>query len=248
MHLLRPTDFVDAPASPNASKGFRPQGIVRLYEGPEWKRGKLLWERKNLFVNAGLIPLASLIAGVTSGQFVAAAGFGSGSTPVTVTDTDLTTTPKYYNAIGAHTIGPSGGLSVGSVQFAYALGATDYGATGLTIQELGLFAGTASLPVATGTANPSWAASTGKTIGNLIVDSNLNIQRCTTNGNTGTGAPSWATTVGTTTNDFTGGGTAVWTCVALHTAPTPMICHVVVPSFAFTPGVSNYSGTWTLTF
>ena len=218
------------------SQGKRPHGTVRLY-----RRGKLLWERDNLFVNAGLTVLASLISGVTAGEIAAAVGFGSGSMTPAVTDTDLTSGPKYYNAVGTHTIGPSGGVASGSVLFNYSLLTTDYAANGMTITELGLFAGTATLPAAIGTTNPAWAASMTKAAGNLIVDSNGNIQRCTTAGTTGASAPAWATTLNSTTND----GTAVWTLVALHTAPAPMIAHVLVPAFPYT-GTGNYSGTWTL--
>jgi hypothetical protein len=218
------------------SQGKWPRGTVRLY-----RRGKLLWERDNLFVNAGLTVLASLISGVTAGEIAAAVGFGSGTTTPAVADTDLTAAPKYYNAVGTHTIGPSGGVASGSVLFNYSLLTTDYGANGMTITELGLFAGSATLPAAIGTTNPAWAASTAKVVGNLIVDSNGNIQRCTTAGTTGASAPAWATALNSTTSD----GTAAWTLVALHTAPTPMIAHVVVPAFPYT-GTGNYSGTWTL--
>jgi hypothetical protein len=235
----------------------RPKGIVRLYEGGEvrrggsarclrnsgWRRGKLLWERENLFVNAGLPSLASLMAGVTSGEYALAVGFGSGNTTPALTDTDVTA-PKYYNAVAGHT------LSGPAVTFNFALTLNvDYGASGITIQELGLYAntGAAVLPAASGTSNPSWAATTAKTVGNLIVDSNGNIQRCTTAGNTGTSAPTWATTIGATTNDSTGGGTAVWTLVALHTAPTPLMAHVLQPSFLFN-NTGTFTGTWTFTF
>jgi len=217
-------------------QGQRPHGIVRLY-----KHGRLMWECDNLFVNAGLTVLASLISGVTAGEIAASVGFGSGAMTPAVTDTDLTAAPKYYNAVGTHTIGPSGGVASGSVLFNYSLLTTDYGANGMTITELGLFAGAAALPAAIGTANPAWAASTAKVIGNLIVDSNGNIQRCTTAGTTGGSAPAWAATLNSTTND----GTAVWTLVAMHTAPSPMIAHVVVPAFPYS-GTGNYSGTWTL--
>lgn len=219
-----------------AAGGERPHGIVRLY-----KHGRILWECENLFVNAGLTVLASLIAGSTTGEIAAAAGFGSGTMAPAVTDTDLTAAPKYYNTLGTHTIGPSGGVASGSVLFNYSLLATDYGANGMTITELGLFAGTATLPAAIGTTNPAWASSSAKVVGNLIVDSNGNIQRCTTAGTTGASAPAWATTLNSTTND----GTAVWTLAALHTAPAPMIAHVVVPAFPYS-GTGNYSGTWTL--
>ncbi|MGH7932262.1 MAG: hypothetical protein ACREQN_03735, partial [Candidatus Binataceae bacterium] len=70
---------------------MRPKGIVRLY-----KLNRLLWERDNLFVDAGLPALANLIAGVTAGQFVAAAGFGSGSATAAPTDTELNAEPAYY--------------------------------------------------------------------------------------------------------------------------------------------------------
>jgi hypothetical protein len=214
---------------------MRPKGHVRLY-----RRKKLIWERQNLFVNSGLPVLANLIAGVTTGQFVTAIGFGSGSASPTITDTALTANPTYYNAIVSHSF-----PSAGSVQFNYALAASDYGALGITIQELGLFAndGAAALPAAIGTTNPVWSAATAEAVGALIVDSNGSLQRCTTAGTTGAGAPGWATTLGATTND----GSVVWTLVALHSAPSPMIAHVEVPAFPYN-GTSQYSGTWTLTF
>ncbi len=60
-------------------QGRRPHGTVRLY-----KRGRILWEGDNLFVNAGLTVLASLISGVTAGEIAVAAGFGSGTTAQSV--------------------------------------------------------------------------------------------------------------------------------------------------------------------
>lgn len=214
---------------------MRPHGIVKLYA-----HGKLIWQRQNLFVNTGLPPLANLIAGITAGQSVSAMGFGSGAAAPTTADTGLSTTPAYYNAIGSYSFPSSG-----SVQFNYSLQVTDYGATGMTIQELGLFANSASvaMPAALGTTNPSWSASLARTLGTIIVDSNSNLQRCTTTGTSGSGAPTWSTSLNTTTTD----GTAVWTLIALHTAPGPLIAHVSVPAFAYT-GTGNYSGTWTLTF
>jgi hypothetical protein len=60
---------------------------------------------------------------------------------------------------------------------------------------------------------PAWAASTAVTAGQMIVDSNGNVQECTTAGTTyGTVPTSWGSTVGATTSD---GSTVVWTCVAL---------------------------------
>ena len=77
----------------------------------------------------------------------------------------------------------------------------------------------------------------------MIVDANGNLQRCTTSGTSGASAPVWATTLDATTAD----ASAVWTLVALHTAPGPLIARVVVPAFAYT-GAANYAGTWTITF
>lgn len=214
---------------------MRPQGLVRLYH-----RKQLIWEKPNLFVNAGLPLLANLIAGVTAGQYVTAIGFGSGPASPTISDTVLTAAPAYYNAIVSHSF-PSGG----SVQFTYAIGPTDYAAAGIAIQELGLFAnaGGVLLPAASGTGNPAWSASTAEAVGTLIVDSNGSVQRCTTAGTTGGAAPAWASSIGVTTAD----GSAVWTLVALHSAPGPMVAHVEVPAFPYS-GASQYTGTWTLTF
>src|SRR5689334_7788300 len=103
-------------------------GIVRFYED-----GRLLFERHNLVVNAGLTALANLLGGVTSGEFVAVVGFGSGNTAPSPVDTGLGATPAYYNAVGTVTIGPAGGVAAGSVQFAYQLLTTDYAANPLTI-------------------------------------------------------------------------------------------------------------------
>lgn len=214
---------------------MRPKGIVRLF-----KRGRLIWEGENLFVNSGLPAMANLIAGVTSGQYITGIGFGSGAITPALTDAGLASPPAYYNAIGAFAFPSSG-----SVEFNYALAATDYGANGMTIQELGLFAnsGNAVLPAVIGSTAPNWAASTPEAAGNLVIDGNGNLQRCTTPGTTGVSAPAWATTLNATTPD----GGAIWTLAAFHTAPSPMIAHVSVPPFTYT-GTGNYSGTWTLTF
>ena len=214
---------------------MRPKGIVRLYT-----REHLIWERENLFVNTGLPLLANLIAGVTAGQSVSTMGFGSGSSAFIAADSGLTAAPAYYNAIGSYTF-----LSAGSVQFNYSLQVTDYGAVGITIQELGLFANSSSfaMPAAVGTANPSWSGSLVRTLGTIVADANGNLQRCTTAGTSASSAPSWSTTLGATSTD----GSAGWTLVALHNAPGPLVAHVSVPAFAYT-GTGNYSGTWTLTF
>jgi hypothetical protein len=221
------------------------KGIVRFYEG-DWRKGegRLLWERENLVVTSGLVALASLAGGVTSGEFISVVGFGSGSTAPAMGDTGLGANPSYYNSTGTVVVGPSGSVPSGSVQIAYSLGTTDYAANPLTITEIGYFGntGSASFPAAVGTTFGAWAATHAYSVGNLIVDSNNNIQRCTTAGTSGGAHPTWATTIGATTNDQS---PLVWTLVALHTAPTPLIGHLLVPSFPYTGG-ATFSGTYTL--
>jgi len=63
---------------------------------------------------------------------------------------------------------------------------------------------------------PAWASSQAVTAGQMILDSNGNIQECTVSGTTGSSAPSnWGSSVGATTAD---GATVVWTCAALGPA------------------------------
>ena len=65
-------------------------------------------------------------------------------------------------------------------------------------------------------SQPAWPAAQAVTSGQMIVDSNGNIQECTTGGTTFASAPgSWGATLGATTAD---GSTVVWTCVALAPA------------------------------
>lgn len=210
-----------------------------MLEGPP----KLIYEADNLYVNTGLAVLANLLGAGTAGYVAAAVGFGSGNTPPALTDTDLATAPKYYNVVGANTIGPAGGVASGSVLFNYALAATDYAANPLTVQELGLFANSAAviLPALVGGTFSAWASSHAYSVGNMIIDGNGNTQRCTTAGTSSGAAPTWSSAMGGTTSD----NTVVWTLVAAHAAPAPMIAHVVVPSFPYVGG-GNYSGTWTI--
>jgi len=65
-------------------------------------------------------------------------------------------------------------------------------------------------------AQPLWQAGQGVTPGQMIVDSNGNIQECTTGGTTYVGAPSvWGSTPGAITAD---GASVVWACAALGPA------------------------------
>ena len=65
-------------------------------------------------------------------------------------------------------------------------------------------------------AQPAWAAGQAVTSGQMIVDSNGNVQECTTGGTTYVNVPGiWGSTVGALTTD---GSAVVWTCVALAPA------------------------------
>ncbi len=117
-------------------EGRRPRGEVRLYRG-----GVEFFRGRNLFVNAGLPALAKLMAGVSSGEYALAMGFGNGSAAPALTDTDLSGTTKYYNAVGSNSEDGNG-----SVTFNYALIAgTDTGAYGLTVSEVVLYANLSSV-------------------------------------------------------------------------------------------------------
>jgi len=67
-------------------------------------------------------------------------------------------------------------------------------------------------------AAPAWSASTVEVVGNLLLDSNGNTQKCTTAGTTGTSAPNWARSLNATTTD----GTVTWTLIALGAAAGQM--------------------------
>jgi len=111
----------------------RPLGFVR-YRVFESGRLVLVVEGENLFVNDGRPALAKLLGGDSAGEFASAIGFGSSGTAPSVTDSALTAA-AYYKALSSHSQD-----GTGSVTFNWSLGATDTGAQGITIQELGLFA------------------------------------------------------------------------------------------------------------
>ena len=276
----------------------RPRGVVRLR-----REGKTIFEGTNLVVNAGLPAFAMLAAGASAGQSVSVVGYGSGNMAPTVTDTDLAVPPKYYNAVGTATF-PTPGTGV----FNSALQASHYAPYGMTSQEIGLLAnaGAVSIPSVAGFSYPAWVGGSAQPFGNLVqaaggypfrsttppawvtgapvvagqlmTDTNGNLQECTTAGTTGAVAPSWSATVGDTTSD----GSAVWTCKELSgytpttgaTQPVWSVGPVGAYTFdntvawqlaaalatpqpmiahaivpAFTfGGTANYSGTWSLTF
>ena len=80
----------------------------------------------------------------------------------------------------------------------------------VTWTMIGKFTQTPStVEITSGTANP-WQASTAYAVGNLVTDSNGNVEQCTTAGTSGATAPTnWATAVGNTTTD----GGVTWTLV-----------------------------------
>lgn len=211
----------------------RPKGLIRMY-----RDGVLLFEVKNLVVNAGLPAFAECFAGNSSTWKGASIGFGSGNTAPLITDTDLAGPFKYYNAIGGATFPSSG-----TVQFAFAIQAADYAAYGETIQELGMFANSTAvaLPASAGFTYSAWTGTTAEPVGNVvtdgaghdfrsttppswtqstvlptgytIIDSNGNLQQVTTPGTTKANPhPVWATTpVGATTTD----NSVTWTLRAI---------------------------------
>jgi hypothetical protein len=81
----------------------------------------------------------------------------------------------------------------------------------------------------------AWAATTAYTLGQLVLDTNGNVQKVTTAGMSGTGAPTWSTTFGATTADGT--GSLVWTSqgslagfLAVNTTWSPVL--ITVPTGA----------------
>lgn len=123
-------------------------GSFRLY-----RNGVLFCARNNLVVNAALAAAANLAADVSPGANACVAmGFGNGSTSPAVTDTGLSGSSKYFNALTGHSF-PSNG----TVTFTFALTSSDTGANGLDITEIGLFGNSASVTLPTTTAlTPMW--------------------------------------------------------------------------------------------
>jgi hypothetical protein len=159
---------------------------MRQRESSDYMHAGALSGSGGICLSTAACALANLIAGITAGQSVTAMGFGSGASAPGASDTGLSAAPAHYNAIGSYSF-----PSPGSVQFNYSLQTTDYGASGMTIQELGLFAnsGAVALPSAVGTTNPQWSASVARTLGATLIDANGNVQRCTTAGTSGSSAP-----------------------------------------------------------
>ena len=109
-----------------------------------------------------------------------------------------------------------------------------------------------------GTPHPTWATTAGAittdnngiavwqslhpyNVGDLIIDTNGHVQRCTTAGTSGPTEPTpWPTTLGTTTDD-TGGSTVVWTLVAIGFVTWELVGSLTLS--AINPGIwgENYS-------
>lgn len=72
--------------------------------------------------------------------------------------------------------------------------------------------------------NTAWAAAHAYSVGDLIVDSNHNIQKCTTAGTSQGSAPTWATTIGAITTENVGTtNVPVWTMYALGDGHSNML-------------------------
>lgn len=75
--------------------------------------------------------------------------------------------------------------------------------------------GTGSTLVVSLNYTTTWLALTGETVGNIIVDSNSNLQRCVVSGTTKSGThPTWQTAVGAITQD----GSVQWMCMGTNAA------------------------------
>jgi hypothetical protein len=218
-----------------------------------WERrsGRLLWTRtaQNLEVYAGTDCVAHLIGGDGVGDGgvpISVVGFGSGTAVAATTDTGITS-PAYYRDVDSFAY-VAAGSSPAQVQIAWSvnMGATpDYGAFGMTFSELSLWCNGASvpMPVSVGsTTLGSWQAGHAYSVGDTIIDSNSNVQECSTAGTSDSTAPTWATTVSDTTAD----NTATWTCRATHTAPSIMFARALMSVGTVSNGI-GHSGTWTIT-
>jgi len=146
----------------------RPRGTIRFTVS---RHGKLLYkvEYGNLYVNAGLPPLAALLGGDYAGKFASAIGFGSGSVAPSVTDTGLTA-PAYYKALTSHSEDGAGDVTL---NWTLSSSGGDAAAEGITITELGLFANSASIALPGTTAPPPMLAR--KTIGPIAFASGMNL-------------------------------------------------------------------------
>jgi len=141
---------------------------------------------------------------------------GTASVATGVPGTNLTIAPTVWLASTAFALGVSTVDSNGNVQVVTTAGTTgsstpSWNTTGGdtttdgTVTWTNEGSGIVSGKVPSGRV---WAASTAFIIGATIVDSNGNIQACSTSGTSGSSAPTWASTAGTITTD----GTAAWTC------------------------------------
>ena len=151
----------------------------------------------------------------------------------TTAGTTGTTTPAWARTLGATT-------SDGTV--AWTLVAIGAAAGQQCIDSNG------DLQTATAITLPNWAATTAYVVGNLVLDTNGNTQRCTTAGTTGSG-PVWPTALGATVVD----GTATWTLAAIGKAAissataAPTWATVVGNTATDTIATATGSITWTLT-
>ena len=107
-----------------------------------------------------------------------------------------------------------------------------------------------NIQTATAITLPNWAATTVYVVGNLVLDSNGNTQRCTTAGTSGGSAPAWSTVLGGASPTD---GTALWTLVAIGKAAitsatgAPTWASIVSNTATDTIATATGSITWTLT-
>lgn len=220
----------------------RPRGVLYLRV---FKRGLAIGEivGANLYLNAGLPPLASLLGGDVTGQSCSAFGVGSGSGAPAVGDTALTA-PVYFKAFDSHAENGSS-PGAGSVQFDFSLD------TSATITK-------------------TWAATTAFSLDDTIAPGDGYYYKCTTPGTSGGTEPTFNTALASTTSDgsvvwtnqgvYDSGAIGITvTELALFanntpavtlpgaTAPTPILARKTISPIAFTAGMA-ISGSWVLTF
>jgi len=230
---------------------MRPRGHVVT---TAWckRTGRRLWTREadNLVVYAGTINVANHIADLTNFGVVAF-GVGSGGGAPSTGDTALTNPSYYKEFVAATTV--SGSPLPATITFNWGINSgspLDHGAKGIVATEIGLFmnpTGVALPDVISTVTLGTWASgspyvSTPASSASVLLDSNLNVQVCTTAGTSGGSEPTWATTIGNTTAD----NTVTWTCRALHSQPTVLFARALMPLGVLTPAV-GFTSTWFVT-
>jgi hypothetical protein len=158
-------------------------------------------------------------------------GYKDGSNKLRSISGVLPTVSQIRSTFRGYASSNSGGLEdaylVGAVQLLYAVEYADFDTQAFIGQGITQYSVWPGGPQAlTGNSNsvgnatnsssasvPAWAATTGKTLGQMVTPTVANgyTYQCTTPGTTDGSQPTWPTTIGATVTD----GTVVWTCVRI---------------------------------